>query len=75
MTDRKIEESTSNVNNSSVTSSFLTRIMSNAKFAVEIFDGSGHFGMWQSEVLDVLLQQGLDFAIEERKLDSMGEED
>ncbi|XP_015163237.1 uncharacterized protein [Solanum tuberosum] len=31
--------------------------------------------MWQGEVLDVLFQQGLDIAIEEKKLDSVGEED
>nr|KYP39598.1 Retrovirus-related Pol polyprotein from transposon TNT 1-94 [Cajanus cajan] len=42
---------------------------------VEIFDGSGHFGMWQSEVLDALFQQGLDITIEGKKPESMGEED
>ncbi|KAE8725588.1 hypothetical protein F3Y22_tig00008386pilonHSYRG00069 [Hibiscus syriacus] len=26
------------------------RVMSNANFSVELFDGSGHFGMWQGEV-------------------------
>ena len=31
--------------------------------------------MWQGEVLDVLFQQRLDIAIEERKPDSVGEED
>ncbi|KAH0645930.1 hypothetical protein KY284_033814 [Solanum tuberosum] len=76
MGDNKNDESTSNVNNtSSLTSSLMTRIVSNAKFAVEIFDGSGHFGMWQGEVLDVLFQQGLDIAIEEKKPDGVGEED
>ncbi|MED6129615.1 hypothetical protein PIB30_109600, partial [Stylosanthes scabra] len=30
-----------------------TRIhLSKAKLAVEIFDGMGHFSMWQGEVLD-----------------------
>nr|XP_033517508.1 uncharacterized protein LOC117281765 [Nicotiana tomentosiformis] len=53
----------------------MTRIMSNAKFAIEIIDGSGHFGMWQIEVLDVLFQQGLDIAIEKKKPDNIGEED
>ena len=76
MGDKKNDESTSSVNNtSSLTSSLITRIVSNAKFAVEIFDGSGHFGMWQGEVLDVLFQQWLDIAIEEKKPDGVGEED
>ena len=67
MGDKKNDESTSSINNtSSLTSSLMKRIVSNAKFAVEIFDGSGHFGMWQGEVLDVLFQQGLDIAIEEK---------
>ena len=55
MGDKKDDESTSSVKNmSSLASSLMTRIVSNAKFAVEIFDGSGHFGMWQGEVLDGL---------------------
>jgi len=41
--------------------------VSSLKLAVEIFDGIGHFGMWQGEVLDSLFQQGLDIAIEEEK--------
>lgn len=41
--------------------------LSSSKLAVEIFDGTGHFGMWQGEVLDSLFQQGLDIAIEENK--------
>nr|XP_016451214.1 PREDICTED: uncharacterized protein LOC107775923 [Nicotiana tabacum] len=49
--------------------------MSNAKFAVKIFDRSGHFGMWQAEVLDVFFQQGLDIAIEKNKPDNIGEGD
>jgi len=74
--DKKNDESTSSVNNSSsLTSSLMTRIVSNAKFAVEIFDGSGHLEMWQGEVLDVLFQQGLDIAIEKKKPDGVGEED
>ena len=60
---------------SSLASSLMTRIVSNAKFAVEIFDGSGHFLMWQGEVLDVLFKQGIDIAIEEQKPDGVGEED
>ena len=76
MGDKKNDESTSSVNNtSSLASSLMTRIVSNAKFAVEIFDGSGHLEMWQGKVLDVLFQQGLDIAIEEKKPDGVGEED
>ena len=67
MGDKKNDESTSSINNtSSLTSSLMKRIVSNAKFAVEIFDGSGLFRMWQCEVLDVLFQQGLDITIEEK---------
>ena len=55
MGEKNNDESTSSVNNtSSLTFSLMTRILSNAKFAVESFGGSGHFGMWQGEVLDVL---------------------
>ena len=42
---------------------------------VEIFDGSGHFGVWQSEVQDALFQQGLDIALEREKPDELGEGD
>ncbi|KAE8654775.1 glutamate-ammonia ligase family protein [Hibiscus syriacus] len=42
-------------------------------FAMEIFYGTGHFGMWQSEVLDALFQQGLDSAIEGEKPDDVEE--
>ncbi|KAL4341388.1 hypothetical protein GQ457_08G037140 [Hibiscus cannabinus] len=51
------------------------RIMSNASFSVELFDGSGHFGMWQGEVLDALFQQGLEISIEEEKPADMAEKD
>ena len=30
--------------------------MSNLKLAIEIFDGTSHFEMWQGEVLDSLFQ-------------------
>ena len=30
--------------------------VSNAKFEVEKFDGMSNFGMWQCEVMDVLIQ-------------------
>jgi len=42
---------------------------------VEIFDGTGHFGMWQGEVLDYLFQQGLDIAIEGEKQEEVEEKD
>ncbi|KAF3685317.1 hypothetical protein FXO37_00739 [Capsicum annuum] len=48
-------------------SSWLRFPLSILKLAVEIFDGTGHFGMWQGEVLDSLFQQGLNIAIEEKK--------
>ncbi|KAE8682964.1 Beta-glucosidase 24 [Hibiscus syriacus] len=49
--------------------------MTNVRFAVEIFDSTGHFGMWQSEVLDALFQQGLDIAIEGEKPDDVEEKE
>ena len=49
--------------------------MSTLKLAVEIFDGTGHFGMWQGEVLDSLFQQGLDIAIEGEKPEEVEEKD
>ncbi|PWA94422.1 Retrovirus-related Pol polyprotein from transposon TNT 1-94 [Artemisia annua] len=48
-------------------------VLTNARLAVEVFDGTCHFGMWQSEVLDVLFQQGLDIAIEESKPEDVEE--
>ncbi|KAE8727553.1 putative serine/threonine-protein kinase WNK6 [Hibiscus syriacus] len=38
------------VETSSSSSGPVRRRMSNANFSVELFDGSGHFGMWQGEV-------------------------
>ena len=49
--------------------------MSSLKVAVETFDGTGHFGMWQGEVMDSLFQQGLDIAIEEKKPDDIEEKE
>ena len=49
--------------------------VTNTRLAVKIFDGTGHFGMWQSEVLDALFQQGLDIVIEEKKPDEIEEKD
>ncbi|KAH9687282.1 hypothetical protein KPL70_014707 [Citrus sinensis] len=40
--------------------------VTNAKFEVEKFDSTNNFGMWQCEVLDVLCQQELDVALEEK---------
>ncbi|KAG8492015.1 hypothetical protein CXB51_015325 [Gossypium anomalum] len=40
--------------------------MTNAKFEVEKFDSTNNFGMWQCEILDVLCQQELDIALEEK---------
>lgn len=49
--------------------------MLNAKLALEVFDGTGHFGMWQAEVLDSLFQQGLDIVIKEKKPYDVEEKD
>ncbi|GKA00282.1 hypothetical protein Tco_0672832, partial [Tanacetum coccineum] len=48
-------------------------VLKNARLTVEVFDGTGHFGMWQSEVLDALFQQGLDIAVEESKPEDVEE--
>lgn len=64
---------TSNKGQSSTSSILGRTAVMNAKFEVEKFDGSGHFGMWQGEVLDALFQQGLDIAIEEEKPDGADE--
>ena len=56
-------------------SSWSRFLVSSSKLAVEIFDGTGHFGMWQGEVLDSLFQQGLDIAIEEDKPDEVDNKD
>ena len=49
--------------------------MKKERILVEIFDGTGHFGMWQGEVLDSLFQQGLDIAIEENKPEEVEDND
>ena len=41
-------------------------MVSNAKFEVEKFDGMKNFGMWQCEVMDVLVQQELDITLEDK---------
>lgn len=40
--------------------------ISNAKFEVKKFDEKNNLGMWQCEVLDVLIQQELDIALEDK---------
>ena len=40
--------------------------VSNAKFEVEKFDGMNNFSIWQCEVMDVLIQQELDIALEDK---------
>ena len=40
--------------------------VSSARFDVEKFDGTNSFGMWQCEMLDILVQQGLDFVLEDK---------
>ena len=49
-------------------------MVSNAKFEVEEFDGTSNFGMWQCEVMDVLVQQELDITLED-KLEGMLDKD
>ncbi|KAG8485591.1 hypothetical protein CXB51_018981 [Gossypium anomalum] len=47
-------------------SSSVKNTVTNAKFEVEKFNGTNNFGMWQCEILDVLRQQELDIALEEK---------
>ncbi|KAG6666970.1 hypothetical protein CIPAW_01G068000 [Carya illinoinensis] len=48
--------------------------MSNGKFEVKKFDGTSNFGMWQCKVVDILIQQELDIALDNRR-DDMTEKD
>ena len=41
-------------------------MVSNNKFEVEKFDGTNNFGMWQCEVMNVLVQQELDITLEDK---------
>ena len=41
-------------------------MVSNAKFEVEKFDGTNNFGIWQCEVMDVLVHQELDIALDDK---------
>ena len=36
------------------------------RFEVEKSNGTNSFGMWQCEMMDVLVQQGLDFVLEDK---------
>ena len=40
--------------------------VSNAKFEVEKFDWTNNFGIWQCEVMDILIQHELDIALEDK---------
>nr|GEW35504.1 retrovirus-related Pol polyprotein from transposon TNT 1-94 [Tanacetum cinerariifolium] len=54
-------------------SSWARPVLTNARLAVEVFDGTSHFGMWQIEVLDALFQKGLNIAVEESKPEDVEE--
>jgi hypothetical protein len=41
-------------------------MVSNAKFEVEKFDGTTNFGIWQYKVMDILIQQELDIALDDK---------
>ena len=41
-------------------------MISNAKFEVEKFGETNNFGIWQCEVMDVLVQQELDVTLEDK---------
>ncbi|KAI4347992.1 hypothetical protein L6164_008758 [Bauhinia variegata] len=69
------EESSERSTTTPVTASLSKTMVTNAKFDVEKFDGTNNFGMWQCEVLDILYQQELDFALEEEKPDDIEEKD
>ena len=56
------------------TSSSSRTMVKNANFDLKKFDGTNNFGMWQCEVLDILSQQELDVALEEKKSDDIDEE-
>ncbi|GJU44747.1 transposable element [Tanacetum coccineum] len=74
MVDDKVEKVPSTSTLVDPTSSNWARpVLTNARLVVEVFDGTDHFGMWQSEVLDSLFQQGLDIAVEESKPEDVEE--
>ncbi|KAK2986196.1 hypothetical protein RJ640_012454 [Escallonia rubra] len=45
------------------------------KYACENFDGKTNFGIWQSTVKDILVQQGLLKPLQGNKPDSMDQDD
>ncbi|KAL0423293.1 UNVERIFIED_CONTAM: Retrovirus-related Pol polyprotein from transposon TNT 1-94 [Sesamum radiatum] len=49
--------------------------MAGAKFEVVKFDGIGNFGLWQTRVKDLLVQQGILKVLRPQKLTSMDDED
>ena len=49
-------------------------MVSNAKFEVEEFDGTNNFGMWQCEVMDVLVQHELDITFEDKPEGMLGKD-
>ena len=59
---------------SSAKSLAVRTMVSNAKFEVEKFDETNNFGIWQCEVMDVLVQQELDVTLED-KLKGMSDKD
>ncbi|GAB2293014.1 hypothetical protein Dimus_038235 [Dionaea muscipula] len=61
-----MDESTKKTTTDPSSSSVRRSVVSNAKFVVEKFDGTNDFDMWQREVLDVLYQQELDLALEDK---------
>ena len=56
---------------SSTNPSAIRMTVSNAKFEVEKFDGTNNFSMWQCEVMDFLIQQELDIALEDKYWDKI----
>lgn len=50
-------------------------MITNAKFDMEKFNGTNNFGMWQCEVLDILYQQELDMALEDKKPNNVDDKD
>ena len=46
--------------------SVVRTMVSNVNFEVEKFDGTNNFGIWQCEVMDVLVQQELDITLEDK---------
>ena len=51
---------------SSAKSLAVRTMISNAKFEVEKFGETNNFGIWQCEVMDVLVQQELDVTLEDK---------